>query len=476
MRWRDMTPLHLTDTSFLQTMKKIYTLLTAAFLCLAAVPAYAVTDKEMEEARAITAITYLRYANDASGYLDEHHPKTMAELQKILKEKEKENLRTFTAVKTPGDYASWDKQKLIDYWAGTFYSSPGLLAKGKIGKSRTRSRLNAMKVSAPSQNTTGKAEEAKKAEETKKAEEAPKAEERVDAVAVTAENEGVPANGESAAAAAMAGLQDSAVSADSIANAPSAAEMEDTVERKSNPTWIYIAILIVLVGVVAWLVIYASNTMKNDNRRRREEAAERGENAVSDNVAERVGNAAMREKYTESLNQKNGELRRAAKEVSDLRAERESLLHTIERQKEELAKKDQEIERLRNGLAAIAGQPAPTRQPDSNPPATQSRAIYLGRVNMRGLFVRADKTLNPEHTVYRLETEDGYSGTFRVVNNPQIDRRLLSAPGEWLAGGCVSADLEDTANANSVFTESSGTAIFEGGAWKVIRKARISYK
>ena len=41
--------------------------LTAILGLLLAIPASAVTEKEMEEARAITAQAYLRYANDGSG-------------------------------------------------------------------------------------------------------------------------------------------------------------------------------------------------------------------------------------------------------------------------------------------------------------------------------------------------------------------------------------------------------------------------
>lgn len=463
-------------------MNKIFSLLIAAIaIAASALPLKAVTDKEMEEARAITAITYLRYANDASGYLDDYHPKSMAELQKVIKEKEKENLRTFTAVKNPTDYASWDKQKLVEYWAGTFYSSPGLLAKGKIGKSRTRSRLNAMTISAPS-----KADVVKPAEQPKPTDPTPEAkdkevktEEATAAVNQVAESEGIPANGESAAAAAMANVENAAATDTIPANQE---PDEELITRKNNPTWIYFAILAVLVCVVVWLVIYASKTMKGNNAT---SSANNSQSNMSDEVAERTANAAMREKYTESLNQKNGELRKTVKENADLRSEIEALMLTVERQKEELQTKDAEIERLRQGLTAMASAPvtatAPSKpqvaeEPVARPSAPRKRTIYLGRVNNRGLFVRADKILNPDHSVYALETEDGYSGTFRVVTNSAIDHRLLENTEEWLANGCIIPDVFNPGDASGITTVSGGTAIFEGGAWKVIRKAKISYR
>lgn len=454
----------------------------AVLLLLLGLPALAVTDREMEEAKTITAITYLRYANDLSGYLDDHHPKTMAELEAILKPKEKENLKTFTAVKTPTDYASWDKEKLVGYWAGTFYSSPGLLAKGKIGKSRTRSRLNAMKVSAPQQ---AKAESPKPQAETPQqtAETQQPRTESPDTQGETRQPQTEPTNPQ--APTEQPQTESSQPQVDPLieqANADAGLEEEER-PRKNNSTWIYIVILALLVGVVVWLVVYASKTMRREDQRRRQEEVENGTAAVSDNIAERTANAAMREKYSESLNQKNTELRQAQKEVADLHAEIEELRVLNARQAEE-------ITRLRNGLAAMAGtapQPsnpgtqAADRQPQASSPRPQaerpaSRTIYLGRVNQRGLFVRADKTPHPDLSVYSLQTEDGYTGTFRVIENADIDRRLLDNPEEWLSGGCTGLNaLASTPDGELINTESGGTAIFEGGAWKVIRKARISF-
>lgn len=460
-----------------------------AILTLLGLQSFAVTDREMEEAKTITAITYLRYANDASGYLDEHHPKTMAELQSILRSKEKENLKTFTAVRTPSDYASWDKAKLIDYWAGTFYSSPGLIAKGKIGKSRTRSRLNAMKVGTTPQTPAAPAQPAQTPETSKQnpeqtqpktpAEATPAAD---NASAVAQADQNAPAAPESQPA------PEETISEEIVqqANADSGRDEEEQ-PRKNNSTWIYILILAILVGVVVWLVVYASKTMKREDSERKREETENGTAPVSDNIAERAANAAMREKYSESLNQKNNELRQAQREISELRAEIERLRDTNSRQSDE-------ISRLRSGLAAMAGPataapvhpqggnhaaaaPSPDDPEHSVPRTPRLRTIYLGRVNPRGLFVRADKTPNPDLSVYRLETEDGYSGTFRVIENHVADTRLLQNPGEWLAGGCTGLDaLASRPDATMITTESGGTAIFEGGAWKVIRKARISFK
>ena len=98
-------------------MNFIKSIFLSGLALLACIPAYAVTDKEMEEARTITAKAYLRYANDGSGYLDDITVTSMSELNAKLKQKEKENIKAFNSVKVPSDYASWDKEKLVEFWA-----------------------------------------------------------------------------------------------------------------------------------------------------------------------------------------------------------------------------------------------------------------------------------------------------------------------------------------------------------------------
>lgn len=130
-------------------MKRL-TYIFTLFICLAvALPSFAVTEKEMDQARAIAAKAYLRYANDGSGYLDNINAKSMSELEKALKAKEKENIKAFKNIPVPKDYASWDKQKLVDYWGNKAFASKGLLDKGRIGKSRAKKNLNALKISDP---------------------------------------------------------------------------------------------------------------------------------------------------------------------------------------------------------------------------------------------------------------------------------------------------------------------------------------
>ena len=102
--------------------------------------------------------------------------------------------------------------------------------------------------------------------------------------------------------------------------------------------------------------------------------------------------------------------------------------------------------------------------------------LYLGRVNSRGIFVRADRRVSPGNTVYRLDTNDGLVGTFRVVDVPEVVDTALANPEQYLRGGCNAEDFTEAAGAENIITENAGTAIFENGYWKVLRKSDIRFR
>lgn len=461
-------------------MKQLIYIISFLISAFSAVPAFAVTEKEMEQARTIAAQVYLRYANDGSGYLDETHPKTMAELERVLKPKEKENLKAFKAIGVPKDYASWDKAKLVEYWGSTVFSSKGLLEKGKIGKSRAKKRLNAMDVAAP-----------KPASETKPSPEPATAGKDKKEEAVPA-----PAPKPASDATAQQASADSAAVAMSEAEAAAAAaldnELDEEIPKAKDNTWIYIVVLIILVGIVVALVVFASNVMKKNgaeapaNRRQDEFAVPQGADAE-----------ALREKFAASLNAKNNEIHSLNKKVEDLTSQNKSLKANLEALTAETASLRTRLTEATKKLAATSanasaahsGQPAPAAAPaptfaqqpkqqpkPAQPQAGSLRTIFLGRANAKGIFVRADRTLNVGNSIYRLDTTDGYAGTFRVANDPTVWEMALLTPRESLSGACVCADFDDTQGKERIVNDSSGTAIFEGGCWKVIRKAKIHYE
>lgn len=446
-------------------MKIFKGLIAIAAAVVAALPAAAVTDKEMDEARAITAKAYLRWANNGSGYLDEVSASSMAELTPKLKEKEKENLKAFMAVSVPKDYASWDKEKLVKYWSVTFFESPGLSAQGKGAKGTVRSKLMKMEVSAPS------------------AAPEPAAAQPVDTAAGNAADSFDPA---------AATPQDPL--ADQEAVAKDAAESEVTPsQQEENHTVTYIIVLCILVGVVIWLVVYAANLMKKQPSGSGDDEGDSDE---------------LRSKARAAISKKNEEiesLRRRLEEeesrsadiggqLEKMKLENKRLLAQIERLRGERLAEAEEARADRFRPAERPARPAreeiaepeqPRRQaPEERAPKAAPqreekpilREIYLGRANTRGFFVRADRRINSENTVFRLDTDDGLVGTFRVVDDPVVVSRLLSSPEQYLMGACTGEDLNDTVGVRRIVTESAGTAIFEQGYWKVLRKSRIRYE
>lgn len=439
------------------------------FILFAAIPvlsSFAVTDKEMEEAKAITAKAYLRYANDGSGYLDDVKATTMSQLESKLKAKEKENLKAFNSVKIPSDYASWDKAKLIEFWSITFFTSPNLSEKGKIAKNTVKKRISAMNIGAPAKKEEPKSEPAPEQKPATETQASTPAEIQAAAAPATAEAE-IPT-------AENAIEKQEEILADQ--NAIAEAEAERMNDQKNDNTWIYVIVLIILIGVVVWLVVFAANMMKKQN-------PQGSKNGFAPAGAD---DNELRGQFNKAMTKKNEELKAVTEKLEASQNEQNRLMRTIETLKDENRRLKNEIAHLKSeprqqpaaaAAAAVAlndkdkAQAAPAQTEKKMP-----NVIYLGRANARGLFVRADRRLNPGHTIYRLDTRDGLVGTFHVVDEPEVTELAFKNPTEYLAGGCNAIDIEDTAGATRIVTENAGTALFENGCWKVLRKSRIRYE
>lgn len=430
-------------------------MLTLAAMMGSAVECRAVSDREMEEARAIAAKAYLRYANNGSGYLDEVNARSIAELQKSLKAKEKENIKAFLAIPVPKDYATWDKTKLVEYWGSTAFKAAGLIEEGKGARPRVRKQIMAMTVSAPSEAAPAEAP----------AEAAPAPAEAAPAEASVAEQSAEAAAADLAAQQADILADQKAIEDDAKNAAP------ESQNSGSNATWIYVVILCVLIGVVVWLVTFAAKVMN----RQPDATGKNDDEAEEVRAKARQAIASYKEKLAAH---EDVERELKAREQEHVRREQQLLARIADLE-----------EKLRKAETRSYREPAPAPAPVQAAPAAapvQPKAapvqeeilhvIYLGRANSRGIFVRADRRLSPGNTIYRLDTEDGLVGTFHVVDNPAVTAIALEHPLEMLSGGCSAIDIEDTVGATSIVTESSGTAIFENGYWKVLRKSSIRYE
>lgn len=538
-------------------MKKItFSLLALYCLLIAALPVNAVTKDEMEQARTIAATRYLRYANNMSAYLDDVNPKNMQELQGLLKDKEKENIKAFLAVSVPSDYASWDKEKLVAYWGGEFFKNNSSLdKKGADCYNDVKKRIQTLSVSAPG----------------------------------TPEPAATP---DPAASQASADPNAQPVSLSDGQTPDAGVEETATEERNqeegSSNTWTYVIILGILVIIVIWLIVYASNVLKRNNNRRSSsprrpqrdpddfpsaapgkptpsaksaaisQSAQRetiGESRLNDNRARRLerelaDREAKIRRLEADLKMAKGDLRHAEAQLDETsrlleesrrenarlrsdvnnlsegisknagrepaerparqsfhrsrladepsRPQNDSPINPIptekrddeeQRQAELYGPKPQPVQQAAEIVAPVAQKIQPKEEPKEEPkqdpnahkympststPAAQ-RTIFLGRVNTKGIFVRADRNFNPGNSYYRLVTSDGASGTFSVINDPSVWELALVQPDEVLFNACSGPQLNETYGRNEIITQIPGKAVFEDGAWKVVKKAEIRY-
>ncbi len=444
------------------TLPRLFRILgTISAILICSTTVQAVTDKEMDRARAIAAQCYLRYANNGSGYLDEFQATSMAELESRLKSKEKENIKAFKSIAVPSGYASWDKAKLVEYWSVTAFNSSKLIAEGKAAKSRVKARINAMNVSAPAAAEKSTAQTAEK----------PSSE--------TAANSNTqPAASETPVPADIIPEepQPSGADMDSLAaQTQEAAQEVVALKKEDSSTWIYVAILCVLIIVVIALVVYAARTMKgSEGKSSAPTGGESGRTSSYEKEAE-----AMREKFGKTLASKNEELANKNSEIDRLSAAVESERQRAAQLELRLEKALAEVETLRaenaslkSGLDKYKTQGNTVASSQGNAAVPRKRRIFLGRVNSRGIFIRADRNFDPAHDVYCLETADGMTGSFFVVPDATLTEMALLTPEETLGGGC-DGNFSDADTATSLTTEMRGSAVLEDNRWKVSRKARI---
>ncbi len=471
-------------------MNHIIKFFVIAVAIVIAIPSFAVSQQEMEQARTLAAKHYLRYANNGSDYLDKINPATMAELTKALKSKEQENIKAFNAVAVPTDYASWDKAKLVEYWGTTFFKSPGLNEDGKRCLSFLVKDLNKISVN-PASTAQSQPEQGRDAINS-----VPVGSESADKAPVSSESVGNPSDADQSQRAADLAAAEAQAAAEA---ADEEGAVEERPQRSSGTIW-YVAILIILIGVVIWLVMYAQKSMKESGRIIADHKDVEKEVREAKRAAKEEINK-MREQYAASISAKNAEIKQLRERCEALEDELEKAVNnaqcTMHNAQSSATSKpitdnrkpatDNRQPATDNRQPATDNrQPATgNRQPatDNRQPATDNRqpknslppVVFLGYVNQRGLFVKASRSLNADSSVYRMDIPDGTNGSFRVVNDPSILDRLLGDPALWLEGGCSIENPDDADIATEIVTLTPGEARFADNTCKVLKKARIKF-
>lgn len=394
----------------------------------------AITPDEMEQAKTITALWYLRYANNGSDYLEKISPKTMSDLEAKLKKKEKENIKSFKAVEVPSDYAEWDKDKMVDYWSNTFFKSAGLNSEGLKAKSRVRKKLSNMQIS---RETT----------ETPKEEPTNANEPTSEITADSSQNEISVVSDLLSVSEAMPTLAN-----EDESDLQQTGNYESSKSQNSGTTT-YVVILVVLVIIVVMLIVYAMKMMKH-----KQEPEQEDEELQNDMLATCENNL---------VSKKNMEIAALQEEIEVLKMQLRLSQNQVAELRKEL-KNSSKKDIVENTLTNNAN-----RRPMSPRP---ERIIYLARANNQGIFVRAESEYNPDNSIFRLKTSDGVSGSFSIIENPQAVRLALSSLEFYLANACVTDDDFSTTGIATIENCNVGTAIFENGRWIVTRKAKIEFR
>lgn len=508
-------------------MKRIFALVT--LLAAFAAGSRAVTPEELEQARTHAAIVYLRNANPGSDYLDKVSVGSRSALRaKLRNDKDRDNLELFNRkLPSTSGYESWDKEKLSDY-AQKAVSAPGNYQSTGFARSQVKKRISAMAVKAPS-GTARPADDT----QTRQPEEQPAEE----PVAVQAPADSVPAAVLPDAMDTRQAEADSALSAAEDSLMAQQPQQQEVASSGSNT--VYIVILCILVALVVVLVVYAARYFSRQEKEKRgeerfvsggeERSVSRGEERFASRGEERSVSGRpdplsapatpsrpteRREdrdthrrsrvepelepddnpqRVIESLRAENRELRRACEEykyhINYLKSEKEkadadrartgatTALGPQARAEEHapvVTLNDRYTQRREQQQPGV-GQAGPARHAETQPaPRPGQRIIYLGRANREGMFVRAERSLNPQHSLFRLQTTDNVSGTYTVADDPEVASRVLANPDLLMAVSCELEDT-DTYGKESVDTVTPGTAIFEGGRWRVLRPALIRF-
>ena len=390
-----------------------------------ALPANAVTKEEFEKARFIAAKAYVRYSNNGAGYLDEHPATSMAELEAQLAphETDKKNLQNFKAKGAPSNYADWDKEKLMKYWSSEFFKGSGLSSEAASARqAKIKAGIGAMKI-AP------------------KEEQKPQEDVAVDTAKSTeTDNQEAPELADELTTLTEEPTQDSIIS--DTASAITETETEES--SSSSSTWIYVVILIILIAVVIVLVYYAARMMKQQPTDKPSQPSQPSQPVQPMQPVQPVQpvQPAQTVRTAPRAEEPTHRLQPAPAPQPHIHQSTQSATHP--------------------------------QAPAQN--AQSIRTLYLGRANKDRIFVRSDHQFIDAKSIYILQTANGYTGTFRVIDDPRAIATISTNPAVWLANGCEIATMATAGDIQSIVTDEEGIAIFSDGCWRVSRPAAIHFE
>lgn len=104
------------------------------------------------------------------------------------------------------------------------------------------------------------------------------------------------------------------------------------------------------------------------------------------------------------------------------------------------------------------------------------KRLYLTKPDANDYFIRTTEAVEIGNSIFELSTNDGVTGTFKVIDNPEVHQFALMMPTENLVRACTGKGIQISNGKTRIVTDREGTARLENGRWHVAVKAIIHYE
>ena len=104
------------------------------------------------------------------------------------------------------------------------------------------------------------------------------------------------------------------------------------------------------------------------------------------------------------------------------------------------------------------------------------KRLFLTKPDANDYFIRTTEVVEIGNSIFELSTNDGVTGTFKVIDNPEVHQFALMMPTENLVRACTGKGIQISNGKTSIVTDREGTARLENGRWHVAVKAIIHYE
>ena len=104
------------------------------------------------------------------------------------------------------------------------------------------------------------------------------------------------------------------------------------------------------------------------------------------------------------------------------------------------------------------------------------KRLFLTKTDANEYFIRSTEVVEIGNSIFELTTNDGITGTFKVIDNPEVHQFALMMPTENLVRACTGKGIQISNGKTRIITDREGTARCDNGRWHVAVKAIIHYE